>query len=229
MIQPAVEPMVAQHARSLREQLKAGFDFGPHARDFNALVDGESKFLSTLRVIADDPKTTDLGKQADRAKAAREFKASIAALRARVPAIRVRRDSEYRDMHAAVKTTRPNDLQLSILQARLMTFDRNGRLLLYESADESTRAALEALAQAAPVVPERIDNGGLAWVPLIDPAAIKASVMARAEAANPIAAQRVRDLDSLVEVYEVVANTAEQFLTDTMAAFGQAVPEADAA
>ncbi len=177
--------------------------FGP-LKEFVTLV---QQATDQAQAVGQDPMLSPEGRFTERK----------AALDAMAQQISQRRDSRLAGLDAdlaaqrtalapAAKPADPKKVDHLLSVLRTMTPDEVA--ICYGSASDDEKLLMEAASSLIGRVPTKTREKGIVWTPLLDPDAVTATAMARAEAAQPAAAERLRELAEVRAMTASVANCA---------------------
>jgi hypothetical protein len=145
--------------------------------------------------IAADPKLTNEGKAAALKEARTTVREAISAWHeSRLKNI----DADLLEQRAALlaNATMPDPKRVELMASELRKFTPHERAVFYTAATDDERRAMEAASVAIGRLPTKTEQG-LELKPLLDPAIVEEAILARAEATNPTAAQKVRELTEI--------------------------------
>lgn len=163
-------------------------------------------YFEQKAAIAVDRHLTDDGKKAatDKAKATRD-----AAMEEWNTQRLKNFDAHLLEQRAALfaDTTVPEPKHVEVMASQLLKHAPSDIAIFYNSATDAERRVMEAASAFVGRVP-MITPNGKEWKTLLDPEAVNEAILARAEATNPIAAQRVRELAELRAMQVTAARVA---------------------
>ena len=90
----------------------------------------------------------------------------------------------------------PDPKHVELMASHLLKHAPSDIAIFYNSASEPERCAMEAASASVGRVP-MITPNGKEWKTLLDPEMIASAIMERAEATNPAAAEKVRELSEV--------------------------------
>lgn len=105
-------------------------------------------------------------------------------------------------------TPAPDPRRVDQLLAVLRTLTPRDVAVVYGSATDDERQLMEAASALVGRQPTKTPEGGIVWAPLLEPDVVAETVLARASAANPEAASRLRELADVREMTATVAACA---------------------
>lgn len=170
-----------------------------------------------------DPKLTPEGRAASVAKVATSALAQLESIEMTAKKLNDRAASIEQSLRARATYTPPNDpaertaheQQLREIRDSLRGLSASERLNLYRaSTDPLVLAAIETAPQTLSANRGRLE-------PFIDPTEQAAAVLARAEAADPTAAQTLREVRSLAEVYRLAVGGVRREILDEVPGVAQ--------
>ena len=169
----------------------------------DALVDA---FHQQKATISGDRNLTNEGKAAALDKARATTREAINAWHEpRLKGI----DADLLEQRAALMAlaTRPDPKRVELMSSQLLKHSPQDISIFYGSASEDERRVMEAASAATGRVPMKTANG-LEWKTLLDPAMVDDAILTRAEATNPVAAQKVRELTEIRAMQVTIAGVA---------------------
>jgi hypothetical protein len=120
-------------------------------------------------------------------------------------------DADIATQRAALlaTTAKPDPRRVELMASRLLQFTADENRIFYTSAatTDEERLVMEAASALVGRVPMKTDKGQ-EMRPLLDPGTVNETVMARAAAKNPQAAQKLEELIAIRALHVTVANHA---------------------
>jgi hypothetical protein len=118
-------------------------------------------------------------------------------------------DADMLEKRAALfsDTAMPDATHVELMASHLLKHAPSDIAIFYNSATESERRAMEAASSRIGRVPLKT-NQGVVWTTLLEPEMVSESILSRAEATNPTAAQQVRELSEIRAMQVTVAAVA---------------------
>jgi hypothetical protein len=104
-------------------------------------------------------------------------------------------DADLLEQRAALMASAamPDPKRVELMSSQLLKHTPQDIAVFYGSASDEERRVMEAASASVGRVPMVTPNGKV-WKTLLDPEMVNEAVLARAEATNPVAAQKVREL-----------------------------------
>jgi len=177
---------------------------------FGSLREVESMIgtlAADVRTIDADTHLTPEGRAAKRSATVAKMVADIEKWRdARLGAL----DANLTAQRAALTpaAAAPDPRKIDHLLGVLRTLTPREIAVVYGSATDAERQLMEAASALVGRQPTKTPEGGTVWAPLLDPDIVAATVLARAETAQPEAASRMRELADVREMTATVASCA---------------------
>jgi superfamily I DNA/RNA helicase len=118
-------------------------------------------------------------------------------------------DADMLEQRAALLSdaSTPDLKHVELMASHLQKYAPQELAVFYNSATEPERRAMEAASAAVGRVPMKTANG-LEWKTLLEPEMVNDAIMARAEATNPTAAQKVRELTEIRAMQVTITGVA---------------------
>jgi hypothetical protein len=122
--------------------------------------------------------------------------------------IRRRIDADRLEQRAALLSdnTVPDPRHVEAMAADMRKLGPRDIAAFYDKANENERRTMEAA--SAFVGRVMTMEGGRQWKTLLDPEMVNEAIMSRAEATNPTAAQKLRELDEIRAMQVTITNVA---------------------
>src|SRR5882672_1758816 len=118
-------------------------------------------------------------------------------------------DADLLEQRAALiaSAVMPDPRRVDVMSSQLLKHTPQDIAVFYGSASEEERRVMEAASASVGRVP-MITPNGKEWKTLLDPAMVDEAILSRAEATNPTAAQKVRELTEIRAMQVTIAGVA---------------------